>query len=66
MFLNKSNYLLHYDLLEKIRYYLTYLDEVQKIATAGYEHLLGHHTYAHRAKELMDIIETVNATKSKS
>ncbi|GGP09211.1 glycosyltransferase family protein [Oceanobacillus neutriphilus] len=45
------------DLLEKIEYYLTHVDEAQIIATAGYQHLLKHHTYEHRAKALLNRIE---------
>lgn len=45
------------DLLDKIDYYLTHLDEAQVIASAGYQHLLHHHTYEHRAKTLLDWIE---------
>lgn len=47
----------HQDLLEKIDYYLTHIDEAQTIASAGYQHLLHHHTYEHRAKTLLDWIE---------
>lgn len=45
------------DLLEKIEYYLTHADEAQIIASAGYQHLLNHHTYEHRAKTLLKRLE---------
>ncbi|WP_339184557.1 glycosyltransferase [Oceanobacillus sp. FSL W7-1293] len=48
----------HQDLLEKIEYYLTHVDEAQIIASSGYHHLLNHHTYEHRAKMLLNWIET--------
>lgn len=44
------------DLLEKLEYYLAHLDRAQKIATRGHRYVLAHHTYAHRAKELLQII----------
>lgn len=44
------------DLKKKLRYYLTHLDEAQKIATAGRRYLLSRHTYEHRAKQLLGII----------
>lgn len=48
----------HQDLLEKIEYYLTHVDEAQIIASSGYQHLLKYHTYEHRAKMLLNWIET--------
>lgn len=47
----------HQDLLEKADYYLNHLEEAQIIASAGYRHLLSHHTYENRAHELLNIIE---------
>ncbi|WP_052400923.1 glycosyltransferase [Oceanobacillus jeddahense] len=47
----------HQDLLEKIEYYLTHVDEAQRIASAGYQHLLTYHTYEHRAKTLLSWVE---------
>lgn len=49
----------HQDLLEKAEYYLTHIDEAQMIAEAGYQHLLKHHTYEHRAKRLLEWIEKI-------
>lgn len=45
------------DLLEKIEYYLTHVDEAQIIASNGYQHLLKHHTYEHRARTLLSWME---------
>src|SRR5690606_41847512 len=45
------------DLLEKLEYYLAHLDRAQKIATRGHRYVLAHHTYAHRAKVLLQIID---------
>ncbi|WP_152657817.1 glycosyltransferase [Oceanobacillus sp. CFH 90083] len=47
----------HQDLLEKIEYYLTHVDEAQVIASAGYQHLLKYHTYEHRAEMLLEWIK---------
>lgn len=48
------------DMLEKVDYYLTHLDEAQKIASQGRDHLLAHHTYRHRAEELLAHIQFVS------
>lgn len=45
------------DLLAKLDYYLARLDLAQQIATAGYRHAMARHTYEHRARELLEIIE---------
>lgn len=48
------------DMLEKIAYYLTHMDEAQKIANQGREHLMAHHTYLHRAEQLLAHIQSVS------
>jgi len=50
----------HEELISKVEYYLTHLDEAQEIATAGYNHLLNNHTYEHRAEQICKIIEELN------
>ncbi|WP_010268037.1 CgeB family protein [Paenibacillus senegalensis] len=47
------------ELLDHIDYYLNNLDQAQKIANAGYQHLLANHTYRHRARELVNIIDAL-------
>ncbi len=42
---------------ELIRYYLDHEAEREAIAAAGQRRTLGHYTYAHRAKQLVSIIE---------
>ena len=41
-----------YDLIEKVRYYLTHEDERAAIARAGYERTMRDHTYARRFSEI--------------
>lgn len=48
-----------HDLIEKIDYYLNNIDEAEKIAKAGYEHLISNHTYEHRAQQLIDMIQSL-------
>ena len=43
--------------IEKIKYYLEHEDERVKIAKAGQERTLHEHTYAHRMKELAEILK---------
>jgi spore maturation protein CgeB len=50
----------HHELLEKMDYYLKNTEEAQVIATAAYEHLLNHHTYEHRANELLSLIQELS------
>ena len=45
------------DLIAKLEYYLSHLDEAQRIAAEGRRHLLSRHTYEHRARELCAIVE---------
>lgn len=45
------------DLLAKVDYYLDHLEDAQRIASEGRRHLLMHHTYELRARELCAIIE---------
>ena len=49
------------DLIQKLDYYLTHLDEAQAIASDGHRHLLAHHTYEIRARELCAIVEELRA-----
>jgi spore maturation protein CgeB len=42
------------ELREKVAYYLGHADERREIAARGHEHFLRHHTYAIRARELLD------------
>ncbi|GIO21497.1 glycosyltransferase [Oceanobacillus sp. J11TS1] len=63
LFVDKQHYVIykdHKELVELIDYYLKHLDEAQKIASNGYRYLLGNHTYAHRARELIEIIKKMS------
>lgn len=51
------------DLLGKLEYFLEHLDEAQRIAGAGYRHVMARHTYAHRAGELLTIIRKLGRKK---
>ncbi|MBE9527613.1 MAG: glycosyltransferase family 1 protein [Proteobacteria bacterium] len=42
--------------LKKARYYKENPEAARKIAEEGQRHILAHHTYAHRAKEIVDAI----------
>ena len=42
------------ELREKVAYYLAHEDERRTIAARGHEHFLRHHTYAVRARELLE------------
>jgi spore maturation protein CgeB len=42
------------ELRAKVAYYLAHEDERREIAARGYEHFLRHHTYAVRARGLLD------------
>lgn len=44
------------DLIEKAKYYLEHEEEREKIAACGRQHTLNHHTYLHRAQQIMDTI----------
>lgn len=48
------------ELIDKIEYYLKHTEEAQVIATAAHEHLLNNHTYEHRAKEILELIEELS------
>ena len=41
--------------VEKARYYLDHTEDRERIAKAGYEEFLAHHTYMHRAKEILKV-----------
>ncbi|MEL6307497.1 MAG: glycosyltransferase [Chloroflexota bacterium] len=45
------------DLRDKVAYYLAHPDERERIAEAGRQHALAHHTYAHRLSALMGHLE---------
>lgn len=63
LFIDKEHYIIYKnqrELIKQIDYYLNHLDEAQKIATAGYQHLLARHTYSHRAYEILEIIKAVS------
>lgn len=49
------------DLLEKLDHYLAHLDRAQEIAARGHQHVLTHHTYAHRARGLLRIIAELSS-----
>jgi glycosyltransferase involved in cell wall biosynthesis len=42
--------------VEKARYYLSHEEEREAIAKAGMEHTLANHTYLHRAKKILEVI----------
>jgi len=48
------------EMLERADYYLKHPDEAQRIAAAGYRHLLSAHTYRHRAREIANIIAAIS------
>jgi len=45
------------DLFNKIGYYLTNRDEAKQIAAAGRQHVLQHHTYKGRMRQLLELLE---------
>ena len=45
------------ELIEKARYYISHDDERQAIAASGYDLVKNHHTYYHRTKTLLEILE---------
>lgn len=60
LFIDNQHYVIynnHNELLEKIDYYLNHLDEAQKIASNGYNHLKSTHKYTNRAYQLIEIIK---------
>ena len=44
------------DCMDKIKYYIEHNAEREKIAKAGHEYALEHHTFDARAKELLTIL----------
>lgn len=49
------------DLRDKVRHYLAYPDERTKIADAARAHVLAHHTYDHRLRDLEALLEDDHA-----
>jgi len=47
------------NLLEKIRYYLENKEEREEVALQGMDFALEHHTYLHRAKEVLKKVKNV-------
>ncbi|KGP72370.1 CgeB family protein [Pontibacillus yanchengensis] len=47
------------ELIDKVGYYLTHMDEAQKIASEGRKYLLQHHTYEHRARTLVRLMSSI-------
>jgi len=47
------------DMLDKIKYYLKEEKERDVISESGYNHVKNNHTYTHRAKEIIKIIENI-------
>lgn len=45
------------DCVDKITYYLEHFSESRRIAEASYQHVVEHHTYAHRARSLVKAVE---------
>jgi spore maturation protein CgeB len=45
------------DMIEKIRYYLDHEEERAAIAAAAREKVLGNHTYAHRIRAMLEVVE---------
>ncbi len=43
--------------VEKARYYLAHDAEREKIAEAGYREFIGKHTYEHRLKKVLEIVQ---------
>lgn len=63
LFIENTHYVSFKDedeLIEKMDYYLNNTEEAQVIATAAYEHLLNNHTYEHRAKEIIELIQELS------
>ncbi|MBI4040254.1 MAG: glycosyltransferase [Deltaproteobacteria bacterium] len=59
-FYHKKNIIVFNDLthlIELIDYYLKHATARETIAQAGHEHVLAHHTYAHKMKEAFALIE---------
>ena len=50
--------------IEKAHYYLEHDDERETIAKAGMEHTLANHTYQHRIKTLMEVLNNGTGTTS--
>lgn len=45
------------EMITKIDYYLEHMDEANKIAESGYNHVKANHTYVQRAKMLLEIMK---------
>lgn len=49
------------DVLAKLEHCLAHLDQAQRIASAGYRHVMARHTYDHRARELLDVVRELGS-----
>ena len=49
------------EMIAKARYYVDHDEEREKIAKAGREHTLNHHTYLHRMEKIMEVVNNGNA-----
>jgi hypothetical protein len=54
------------DAVEKARYYLKHEDERNRIAEAGYNHVLKNHTIFNRAKQIFEVIHDRNLIKKEN
>ncbi|MBW1740042.1 MAG: glycosyltransferase [Deltaproteobacteria bacterium] len=54
------------DLDQKLSFYLAHPEECDSIAQQGYNHVRQHHTYCHRAKQILDVLGLVAANTSRS
>lgn len=46
------------ELIERFAYYMAHEAERERIAAAGCQHVLAHHTYAHRVQTLLEFVAT--------
>jgi hypothetical protein len=52
------------DLAAQLRYYLDHEEEREEAAAEAHAWTLGHHTYAHRVRELTEIVDAWNRTRT--
>ena len=63
LFKDKVHYVIfngEQDLIRKIHFYLRHKKLAETIAKAGHRHLLSHHTYEHRAKEIIILMKKLS------